>query len=131
MTQRRLWSGVLVAVLTLSVAEPVRAEDHSLNTAADEIVLAIVVVAAAIGIVAIVLVHHYSATSTITGCVKTETNGMSVTNEKDQRNYALSGSVIGIKPGDRVALKGKRKAAGKTFVFEAQKVTRDFGACQP
>ena|ERR1017187_3316097 len=130
MTQRRFWSGVLIAVLTLSVAQPAQAA-QSINTQADEIVIGIVVVAAAIGVVATVLILHYSKRATITGCVKSETNGMSVTNEKDQRNYALSGSMIGIRPGERVTLKGKRKDAGKTFVFEAQKVTRDFGACQP
>jgi hypothetical protein len=56
---------------------------------------------------------------------------MSVTDEKDNRNYALSGSTAGVKPGYRVTLEGKRKDTGKTPVFEAHKVTMDFGACQP
>jgi hypothetical protein len=90
-----------------------------------------VVVAAAIGVVATLLVLHYSKKKdTVTGCVHTETNGMSVTDEKDKQNYVLSGSTMGVKPGDRVTLRGKRKNSGGTPVFETQKVTRDFGACQ-
>jgi ABC-type uncharacterized transport system permease subunit len=81
MTQRRFWSGVLIAVLALSVAQPAQAA-QSFNTRADEIVIGIVVVAAVIGVVATVLILHYSKSATITGCVKSDTNGMSVTNQK-------------------------------------------------
>ena len=56
---------------------------------------------------------------------------MRVTDEKDKRDYALSGSAAGVKLGDRMTLEGKRKHAGKALVFEAHKVARDFGACQP
>ena len=81
MTQRRFWSGVLIAVLTLSAAQPAHAS-QSIDTQADEIIAGIVVVSVAIGVVATVLILHYSRNATITGCVKSETNGMSVTNEK-------------------------------------------------
>ncbi len=59
---------------------------------------------------------------------------MSVTDEKDKRIYALSGNTAGIKPGDRITLQGKKvkpKGTNKTLLWEAKKVTKDFGACQP
>ena len=42
---------------------------------------------------------------TITGCVTSGQNGMTVTDEKDKQVYALSGDTTGIKPGDRVTWK--------------------------
>jgi hypothetical protein len=54
---------------------------------------------------------------------------MSLTNEKDKRNYALSGNTLGVKQGDRMTLEGTPMANGKTLVFEMQKVTMDSGAC--
>ena len=131
MTHRGLWCAVLIVVLTLVAAQPATAEDHSLNTAANEIVLAIVIVAAAIGIAAVVIVHHYSKKATITGCVTSEANEFGVKNEKDGRQYVLSGSTMGIKAGDRMTLAGKRKQDGKAFVLEVQKVSHDFGTCRP
>jgi len=101
------------------------------KTAGKEIVIGIVVVAAVAVVVTVLIVHHKSKNRAITGCVNSGANGMSVTDEKDKRNYRLSGSTQGIKPGDRMTLQGKRKDHGKTLVFEASKVTRDFGACQP
>jgi hypothetical protein len=43
----------------------------------------------------------------------------------------VSGDPVGVKPGERMTLEGKRKQSGKTLVFEAHSVTKDFGACQP
>jgi hypothetical protein len=57
--------------------------------------------------------------------------GLSLTDEKDKRVYALSGDPVGVKPGDRMTLEGKRKQSGATLVFEAHSVTKDFGACLP
>jgi hypothetical protein len=132
MTQKFLWQGVLIAALSVALATPARA--NQLQTNADEIVAGIVVVSAGIAVVATVLIlhyHHKLKSGTITGCVDSGANGMSVTNEKDKRNYALSGNTVGIKQGDRMTLEGKANGPGNTLVFEVQKVTRDFGGCQP
>jgi len=95
-------------------------------------VIGIVVAVAVVVVVAVVLiVHHRSHKETITGCVTSGANGMSVTDEKDKRSYALSGNTAGVKPGDRMTLAGKRKDAGNAPVFWAKNVTSDFGACQP
>jgi ribose/xylose/arabinose/galactoside ABC-type transport system permease subunit len=132
MTQKFLWRGVLIAALSVALATPARA--NQLQTDATEIVIGIVVVTAviAVGVTVLILHHHHKLKSgTITGCVDSGANGMSVANEKDKRNYALSGNTVGVKQGDRMTLEGKRKDNGKTLVFEVQKVTTDFGACQP
>jgi hypothetical protein len=72
---------------------------------------------------------HYSKKRTITGCVNSGGNGMTVTDEKDKEIYALSGDTTGIKPGDRMRLQGKRvKSSGphKPLEWEARKVAKDF-----
>jgi hypothetical protein len=95
---------------------------------------AIVGVAAALVIVTVVVIHQSSKKRKITGCVNSGENGMSLTDEKDKRIYALSGNTAGIKPGERVTLQGKKikpKGANNTFVWETKSVTKDFGACQP
>ncbi len=126
----RVCSAILVIVLGVALATPARA--NSLDDDARNIVIGIVAVTASIAVLATFLIlRHSSQKSTITGCVKAEANGMSVTDERDGLNYTLSGSTIGVKPGDRVRLKGKRKDMGTTIGFEARTVTRDFGACQP
>jgi hypothetical protein len=98
------------------------------------IVGAIVGAVAAVVIVAVLVIHESSKKRTITGCVNLGEKGMSVTDEKDKRLYALSGDTAGIKPGDRMALLGKKikqKDAGKTLGWETKKISKDFGVCQP
>jgi hypothetical protein len=121
---------VLIIVLSGALAVPARAE--SFQTLGRQIDVGIVVVSVAIGALVVFLIVHYShKTSKITGCIRSGANGLSVTDEKDKRLYALSGDPVGVKPGDRMTLAGKRKQSGQTFVFEAQSVTQDLGACQP
>ena len=94
--------------------------------------IGIVVVTAAVAVLATVLIlHHKNRKIFITGCVTPGANGMSMTDEKDKRTYALTGDPAGLKAGDRVTVEGKREKAGKALVFEAQRVTQDFGACRP
>jgi hypothetical protein len=148
MTQKSLWRGILVAVLSVVLIRPALADKprlalhpHLLNSNSgggfkklgDEIVIGIVVVAVAVGVLVTVLIVHYKSKkrTAITGCVHSGANGMSVTDEKDKRDYALSGDTAGVKPGDRMTLEGKVKHTGKTLVFESQRIIRDFGACQP
>jgi hypothetical protein len=127
MTQKFLWRGVLIAILSVALATPARA--NKLETAAEKVAIGIVVVGALVA--TILFLHHKSKKRTITGCVTSGANGMRLTDDKDKRTYALSGETSGVKPGDRMTLEGKRKGAGNTLVFEAQGVTRDFGPCQP
>jgi uncharacterized membrane protein len=126
-----VWRGVLIIILCLVLITPARADGF--QKLGDEIVIGIVVVSAAIAVLVVVLiVHHNGKKATITGCVNSAANGMSMTDEKDKHTYALSGDLIGVKAGDRMTLEGKRrKENGTTFVFEAHRVTHDLGGCQP
>jgi hypothetical protein len=128
-----LWRGILIVVLSVVLAKPAEAQSGKIvNTGA--IVGGIVGVAAAVVVVTVVVLQRSSKKRTITGCVNSEENMMRVTDEKDNRSYSLSGNATGIKPGDRITLEGKKvkpKGADKTLVWEAKRVTKDFGACQP
>ena len=80
------------------------------------IVIGIVAVAAAVAVViTVVLMHESRKDRTITGCVKSREMGTTnITDEKDGQVYRLSGDTAGIKPGDRMKLKGKKaKPKGK------------------
>lgn len=122
---------VVVGVFCMALVAPARAE--TLATAEKQIIVGIVVVSAAVAVGVTLLVLHYKhKKSSITGCVTSGANGMSLTDEKDQRTYALSGDTAAIKPGDRMTLQGKQlKRKDAALVFESQNVGRDFGACKP
>jgi hypothetical protein len=125
-------SGALIFALVVTLAAPARA--NTLQTDSHEIVAGIVAVAAAVTIIVVVVAVHYSKKRAITGCVVSGANGMSITDEKDSKVYALSGNTTDIKPGDRINLRGKKvksKGADQTPVWEAKELTRDFGVCQP
>ena len=125
-----LWRVVLIVVVSVALAAPVRAE--SLATAGKQIEVGIVVVSVAIGVLVTFLIVHYThKKSTITGCVMSGATGLSLTDEKDKRLYALSPDSAGVKAGERMTLEGKRKQSGKTMVFDTHGVTKDFGACAP
>jgi hypothetical protein len=91
----------------------------------------VVVSAGTAVLVTVLILHHKHKKSSITGCVTTGANGISLTDEKDKRIYAVAGDPPGLKPGDRMTLEGKRKQSGSALVFQAQAVTKDFGVCQP
>jgi len=147
MTRRSLWREILIAVLSVALVTPAAADNprlalrpHLLNSnsgsglkkVGDEITIGIVVASVAVGVlVAILIIHYRSKKRAITGCVRPAAGGMSLTDEKDKQDYALSGDTAGVKAGDRMTLEGKRRHTGKTLVFETQKVFRDFGACPP
>ena len=124
---------VLIVVISIALAAPAKADN--LDNAARNIVIGIVVVVAAIVVVAIVLVRHEAGKDrTITGCVSSAGSGLTIADENDKQIYALAGNTVGITPGDRMKLKGKKvksKGPNHTYVLVATKVTKDFGVCQP
>jgi hypothetical protein len=129
--QNNLGRAVLVVALCAELAMPARAD---LKSQVNNDIVAGVVVAAAIVVVAAIVIVHYSKKRTVTGCVSAGPNGMTVTDEKDRQTYALSGNTVGITPGDRMRLHGKKiksKGPNKTLVWEAGSVARDFGICHP
>jgi hypothetical protein len=131
MIQKSFGRAALVLVLCAALAAPARAD---LKSRVDNDIVAGVVVAAALVVVAAILIVHYSKKRTVTGCVISGPNGMTLTDEKDRQIYALSGNTVGITPGDRMKLHGKKiksKGPDKTPLWEARDVARDFGVCQP
>ena len=86
--------------------------------------------AAAVAVVAYLVIHQSSKKRTITGCVSTAGNGLSLLDEKDKRAYSLSGSTDGVRPGERMTLRVV-KAGGKPLVWKTNAVVKDFGVCQP
>ena len=70
--------------------------------------IGIVAVTAAIAVVVTIVVIHYSKKRTITGCVDSGANGMTITDERDQRVYVLSGNTAGVTPGDRTKFQGQK-----------------------
>ncbi len=125
-------SGVLIIALGLALTMPAHAK--SLQSTAGEAAVGIGAAAAAVVVVVIIVAVHYSKKRSITGCVAASGNGMTITDENNKQVYALSSDTLGIKPGDRMKLKGqKMKSAGqdKILGWEATKVSKDFGVCQP
>jgi hypothetical protein len=133
LTQKFLWHGVLIVALCVVLAVPAQAQGLS-NNDIRNIKIGIVAVAVALVVIIVVVVHESRKKRTVTGCVTSGANGMSVTDEKDKRIYALSGNTADIKQGDRVTLQGKKAkptSANAPLAWDVNKETKDFGACQP
>ena len=59
-------------------------------------------------------------------------NGISLSDEKTNSVYTLSGETSGVKAGDRMTLQGKKNSkANHTFGWEVTKIRSDHGVCQP
>jgi hypothetical protein len=131
MNLKYLGRGALVVFLCVGLAMRARAE----NAQTVLIVVGATATAAAIAIVATVAsAHHRRKKVVITGCVVPAANGMTVTDEEDKKTYALSGEVKDIKPGDRMSLEGRKvkaKDRNNPSTWTAERVIKDFGACQP
>jgi hypothetical protein len=88
----------------------------------------------AVVVVVAIVVIHYSKKRTVTGCVSAGANGTTVTDEGDRHLYMLSGNTVGITVGNRVKLRGKNiklKDSDQKLIWEAKRVVKDFGVCQP
>ncbi len=132
MKQKFLWRGVLIVALCAVLAIPAHADQ--LGDDIRNAVIGIVAVSVALVVITVVIVHESRKKRTVTGCVISGANGMSVTDEKDKRIYTLSGNSADIKPGDRVTLQGKKakpNGANAPLAWDINKETKDFGACQP
>jgi len=121
---------MVVAILSLALAAPSRAE--SLQAAADQVVIGIVVVGVAAGVaITLLVLHEKHKGRMLTGCVGSGPGGLNVTDDKDHRTYALSGNPPALTTGRRLTIEGRRKTSGNAPVFEAQSVTKDLGVCPP
>jgi hypothetical protein len=124
----------LIIVLSVVLSIPARAQSGGPIGYNGPIVGPIVAVGVALVVITVVIVHEARKKRIATGCVALGENGMSMTDEKDKRVYALSGNTAGIRHGDRVTLQGKKanpKDANAPLAWEVRKETKDFGTCQP
>lgn len=126
--------GILLITLSLALCTPGEAQSPSDKIGASNGTIAGVIAGVAAGLVVVAIVAvHYSKKRSITGCVVAAGNGMTITDEKDKQVYALSGDFAGIKPGDRMKVKGKKAkhmGSGTASVWEATGVGKDLGVCQ-
>jgi hypothetical protein len=97
-----------------------------------EIVGIVVGAVAAITVVGFLIYHETHKHPSITGCVASGPDGLTLQNEKDKKVYALSGDSAALRAGQRVALKGKKikDSSGKPS-FQVERLTTDYGACNP
>jgi len=82
----------------------------------------------------VVVVYLLTRKQTVTGCVASGADGMTITDEKDQRTYSIAGDTVDVTPGHRIKLQGKKEkpqGPDKPYVWESQKVSKDSGACRP
>ena len=135
MTSKYFWRGVLVVALSVALSTSAETQTGGGKIVSTGTIVGVIVgVVAVVVIAAVVVIHKSSEKRTITGCVNSGENGMSVTDEKDKRLYALSGTTTDVKPGDRMTLQGKKiksQDAGKTLLWETKQVAKDLGACRP
>ncbi|HEY4763887.1 MAG TPA: hypothetical protein VIH75_09450 [Candidatus Sulfotelmatobacter sp.] len=130
MTQKCFCCGVVIVALTIGLVVPARAVDAEGGL----IIVAATMAAAAIAVIVVASVPHRSKKIVITGCVLSGEKGMTITDQEDSKVYLLSGETTGIRPGDRMKLRGRRvrsTASDKTGLWEAKEVLKDFGVCQP
>lgn len=128
--KRKLFRRALVLAVCLGLAtQPPPSKAETLKTIGDEIVIGIVVASVAI-VVAIVLVVRHEAS--YRGCVSSSPDGLEFTGVGSQTAYQLSGDTTGLRPGELVRLKGKKKSArgsGNHPTLIVTRIGRDYGAC--
>jgi hypothetical protein len=93
-------------------------------------------VAAGAAVAIVLLVHHHHAAArsedSVIGCTRSEQNGISLTNEKDNQSYRIVAGGAPLQPGDRVELKGIAADEGSgTHVFRVQSLVKNYGTCRP
>lgn len=65
------------------------------------------------------------------GCVESAGNHTTLVMAKNNKSYDLDAAGLGLKPGDKVKLKGKRSASGSgETTFTATKLVKDYGPCE-
>ena len=122
---RRVTTAVLLCGLLVCGTPRARA---SVPTGA-EVVLIFVgvgVIGAAIGVGV-----YYAARRppTITGCAAAGPGGLRLKDEGSSESFALTGDLAGVRAGERVRLRGKKKGKGGDRMFLTDRVVKDFGGC--
>jgi hypothetical protein len=135
MPSKSIWRLLIVIAIALTLSATADAQigafSGRIGPSPGPIIAGIVAAIAVVVIVAVVVVHKGSEKRTVTGCVKSGADGMTVIDDGDKRIYALSGNTAGINPGERLRLQGRKIKNGKTLEWETRRVSADLGVCQP
>lgn len=85
--------------------------------------------AAGAGVLYLALRHR----GMVTGCVEQRGDGLALMDEKHNQTYLLMPGDTGVKVGEQVKIKGKKVKGddGGAQMFEAKKLIKDLGACNP
>jgi hypothetical protein len=124
-------TATLIVGLSLALCMPVEGQNSGKIVSNGTIAGVIVAVVAGVVVVAVVAIH-YSKKRTITGCVNSGANGLTISDEQEKRTYILSGDTTSIKPGDRMKLQGKKvksSGSGQPPEWETKHLIEDLGIC--
>jgi hypothetical protein len=126
-------SAVLALCLLLALPALPQSGGGSIGPSKGEIVGIVVGVAAALVVVGVLIYHGtHRHPSSMTGCVASGADGLTLRNEKDKKVYALSGYSAALNAGERVTIQGKKvKDAGGKASFQVATIAKDFGSCAP
>lgn len=129
-----LLRGSVVLVLCLTLVFPSFSQGGfgQIGPSKGEIAGVLVAAGVVIGGLIYLAYHETHKHPTITGCVSSVPDGMTLTAQKDKKVYVLSGELSAVKDGEEVAVKGKKSkgSAGK-LLFQVEKVSKDLGVCRP
>lgn len=127
---------ILVAVVCGPLSPRARAQSSQsgdLNFTAYKVLIVIGAVAVAAIVTAVVIHKSSSRQTAIVGCVTSNDNGLTLTNDRDNRLYVLAGNTPGIIAGDRMSLRVRQvrsKNPGNAFVWETKTISKDLGVCR-
>jgi hypothetical protein len=125
-------SAVLALCLLLALPTFSQTGLGGIGPSKGEVVAIIVGLAAALTGVGFLVYHETHKHPSVTGCVASGADRLTLQNEKDKKAYALSGDSAALKAGERVTVKGKKvKDSGGKPSFEVEKLIKDYGACTP
>ena len=135
MTSRSIWCVILAIALVMALSTTANAQlgavSGRIGPNPGPIIAGVVAAIAVVVIVAVVVIHKGSEKRTVTGCVKSGADGMTLIDDGDRRLYVLSGNTAGINPGEQLRLQGRKIKNGKALGWETRKVGADLGVCQP
>ncbi len=127
---RSFVAGLLVCVSVFLFPKPLEAQGFNIGPSKGDVVaviVGIVAVGVVIGVGVVLLVRHHPS---LTGCVASGPDGMTLENELDHAAFTLTGATAGLKAGERVHVIGhKEKGAPGGKAFWVQEVRRDYGPC--
>jgi hypothetical protein len=134
-------SAILVIALSLALSVPAQAQNPSIGIAPignnkapfKGAIIGVFAAVAGVAVISTILIVHYSKKRSVTGCVNSGTGALTLTEEGNNRTYLLSGNTVGLTPGDRMKLHGRKaKSNGpdKTLVWDTEKVSKDYGVCK-